>query len=67
VVGDEGGDGQLQFLDAAMNAAADLALGQKRRHRPRLRSRRRRLQGYSRDRSSNPQWIQEPMIAWVLP
>ena len=30
VVGDEGGDGQLQFLDAAMNAAADLALGQKR-------------------------------------
>ena len=30
VVGDEGGDGILQFLDAAVNAAADLALGQKR-------------------------------------
>ena len=30
VVGDEGGDGRLQFLDAAVNTAADLALGQKR-------------------------------------
>ena len=30
MVSDEGGDGRLQFLDAAVNTAADLALGQKR-------------------------------------
>jgi hypothetical protein len=34
---------------------------------PNLRSRRRRLQGYTRNQSSNPQWIQESMIAWLLP
>ena len=30
VASDEGGDSHLQFLDAAVNAAADLALAQKR-------------------------------------
>ena len=30
VVGDEGGNRRLQFLDAAVKTAADLALGQKR-------------------------------------
>jgi hypothetical protein len=30
VVSDEGGDGRLQLLDAAVNTAADLSLGQKR-------------------------------------
>ena len=30
MVGDEGSDGILQLLDAAVNAAADLAFGQKR-------------------------------------